>query len=73
MTTISVETNEILPFAIHITAGLCTVICLYWCAATANTLPEMVFWVVAALIAFTINRFGSRLVGRMVASSIGLR
>ena len=70
MVTISVNSNnnanEYLPLAIHVITGLTTVVCLACCAVSACSLREMELWLVGALVAFSLNRFGSGVIGRMI-------
>ena len=67
MVTISVDNSGILPLAIHVITGLSTVACLVCCAVTASEMLEMGFWLLGALVAFSLNRFGSGFIGRMIA------
>jgi hypothetical protein len=67
MVTISVGTNDFVPAVIHVITGLITVTCLFFCAVEIHSLLQMELWLVGALVAFFINRFGSGIIGRLLA------
>jgi hypothetical protein len=72
MNTSSGVATNVLPSIIQIVAGFTTVTCLVWCAVNISSLWEMVFWLLLALVSFSVNLFGGGLLSRMITSSIGL-
>ena len=72
MNTSSGVATDVLSSIIKIVAGLTTVTCLVWCAVNISSLWEMGFWLLLALVSFSINIFGGGLLSRMITSSIGL-
>lgn len=64
--------TDFLTLIIRILAGFTTVVCIVWSAVNGNSFIEIGFWLMVALITFTVNLFGGSLLSRMITSTIGL-
>ena len=64
--------TDFLTLIIRILAGFTTVVCIVWSAVNGDSFIEMGFWMLVALVAFSINLVGGGLLSRMITSSIGL-
>ena len=64
--------TDFITMLIRILAGLTTVVCIVWSAVNGDSFIEMGFWLLVALVAFSVNLFGCVLLSRMITSSIGL-
>ncbi len=71
-TSTAVATEPLLSPLIRFIAGIATAACLVWCAVAVNSLQEMTFWLLTALIALCVNLFGGGLISRMITSAVGV-
>ena len=72
MDTSSGVATDVISSIVQIVAGFTTVTCLVWCAVNISSLWDMGFWLLLALVSFSVNLFGGGLLSRMITSSIGL-